>query len=139
MKAKKIADTLIIRVDRGENLIEKIKTACRENRVTAGVVSAIGAVDRAEIGFYDPLQKEYHSTEMKGNYEITSLMGNVTTANNEPYLHLHINLADEKNRVIGGHLNQARISATCEIFIRILTEKIERFPDDNLSLNLIDL
>ncbi len=44
--------------------------------------------------------------------EITSLVGNISQMNGEVYLHIHINLANEENKVFGGHLTSAIISAT---------------------------
>ena len=48
-------------------------------------------------------------------------------------------LADETGRVIGGHLNEAKVSATCEIFIRRLEGEVERVLDPSIGLNVLDL
>ena len=55
----------------------------------------------------------------------------------ETYLHLHINLCREDMSVIGGHLNECRVSATCEMFVRKLEGAVERKLDEAVTgLNL---
>jgi predicted DNA-binding protein with PD1-like motif len=39
--------------------------------------------------------------------------------------------------VIGGHLNQARISVTCEMFIHILDGQVDREKDPETGINLL--
>ena len=68
--------------------------------------------------------------------EITSLLGTITEKEGEPYLHLHINLCREDMSVIGGHLNECRISATCEMVVRKLDGAVGRRLDSEVGLNL---
>ena len=44
--------------------------------------------------------------------------------------------ADSTGRVVGGHLNRAVISATCELFVRTLPGTVERRLDEETGLNL---
>ena len=43
---------------------------------------------------------------------------------------------NEKGQTVGGHLNSARISATCEMFIYIIDGEVDRFKDESTGLNL---
>lgn len=52
---------------------------------------------------------------------------------------MHITFADENLNVHGGHLNEAIISATCEIIINKIDEKVDRFKDSETGLNLYDI
>ena len=59
--------------------------------------------------------------------------------NGETYLHLHINLCREDMSVIGGHLNECRISATCEMIVRKIEGTVERRLDEEVTgLNLFE-
>ena len=40
--------------------------------------------------------------------------------------------------VVGGHLNSATVSATCEMFITVLDGTVERRRDDEVGLNLFE-
>ena len=43
---------------------------------------------------------------------------------------------DEKGAVVGGHLNRANVSATCEMVITILDGSVGRAFSDEVGLNL---
>ena len=138
MKIKKIDHTYIIKLDRGEKIIESIKKFCVENDIKCGYFSGIGALDEVELAHYIVENKKYTSKVFKQVLEITNLTGNITTMDNEVYLHCHITLGNEKMGVIAGHLNEGIISATCEIILVRLEAEIDRKYDDLIGLNLLD-
>ena len=92
MRFKKIGNKIIVRIDKGEEIVESLKVICKRNKVKLGKISGIGATDKVKIGFFDIEEKEYHPKEMDKCFEITSLLGNVSTKEDEVYLHLHINI-----------------------------------------------
>ena len=53
------------------------------------------------------------------------------------YSHLHMSAGNEKGEVVGGHLNQAYVSATCEMVIRLIDGKVDRAFDEEVGLNLL--
>lgn len=136
MRFKKLGNKFFVRLDRGEEICETLKKFCGQQKIKAGSVRGIGAVNKIVLGLFDPQTKKYHSQEFAGNYEITPLEGNVSTLKNEVYLHLHINLSDKKHRSFGGHLNSAMVSATAEIIIEKASGKIERGFSPEIGLNL---
>ena len=56
----------------------------------------------------------------------------------EFYSHLHMSAGDEKGNVFGGHLNQAIVSATCEMVITIIHGEVDRKFNEEIGLNLFD-
>lgn len=54
----------------------------------------------------------------------------------EPDLHLHIKGSDRSGHTLGGHLNEARISGTCEIIIDQIQGTIDKASDPEVGLNL---
>ena len=139
MRAHKIGNNIIARIDRGEMLVDKLKEVCDRFSIGCGVVSGIGATDSFVCGVFDPSTKHYKELVFEGTYEILSLCGNITRMNNKPYIHLHITAGDEQGSCIGGHLITARISATCEIIINVMDSTVERYRDENTALNLLDI
>lgn len=137
MEYKRFKDKLIVRIDKGEEIVKTITDICRDLKVTIGHVSGIGAINHAVIGLFDTASKEYHSKEFKGDFEIAPLVGNISTMDNVPYLHLHINICDKQQNSYGGHLNSAVVSATCEIIIDIIDGQIDRRFSDEIGLNLL--
>ena len=139
MRFKKIENTYIIKLERGEKIIDSVKGFCNENNIKCGYFSGIGALDEVELAHYIVENKKYTSKVFKQVLEITNLTGNITTMDNEVYLHCHITLGDEEMKAISGHLKEGKISATCEIILVKLDAEINRKHDDLIGLNLLDI
>ena len=139
MRAKQIGNHIIMRIDRGEMLLDELNSVCRKYSVGCASVSGIGATDSFVCGVFNLETKEYKEFEFNGTYEILSLSGNITVKDGDPYIHLHICAGDELGKCIGGHLKQARISATCEIIISLIDCKVGRVHDAGSGLNLLDI
>ena len=137
MEYRQFGDTYVLRLDRGEEILQSLTHFCKKENIRLGSVEGLGASDHAMIGLYNVEEKQYHKQVFDGAMEITSLLGNISEKDGEVYLHCHINLCRDDMSVIGGHLNECRISATCELFIRKLEGVVERRLDENVTgLNL---
>jgi predicted DNA-binding protein with PD1-like motif len=139
MKVRQNSNKIIVRIDKGEELVESIMSVVKSHQIRLGSLIGIGATNKVTIGLYDVDKQKYHSKEFNGNFEIAPVVGNITTMNDDPYLHLHINICDERHHSFGGHLNSAVISATCECIIDVIDGSIDRFIDGETGLNLLDI
>ena len=81
MDDRKFGSTYMLRIDVGEEIIESLKAMCAREGVRLAQVSAIGAADRASVGFYDLAEKRYHREDLEGFMEIANLSGSVTEMN----------------------------------------------------------
>ncbi len=136
---KKFGKRYIIRLEKGEEIIETIKSFCKDKDIKLGIVDGIGAVDYLSIGYFDPKNKEYHSKEFKEPLEILSLGGNISTMDEDIVLHIHITVSGENYMAFGGHLNSAIVSGTCEVTIEVIDGEIERKFNETVGLNLLQL
>lgn len=139
MRFKKCGSRWVVRIDRGEELVETLARFCSDHGIGAASVSGIGAADRLVLGYFDTAAKKYHTFEREGDHEITALTGNVTTLGGQVYLHLHATVSDTACKAFGGHLSSARISGTCEVVLDPLQGEIGRRFDPEVGLNLLDL
>jgi predicted DNA-binding protein with PD1-like motif len=139
MNYKKINNKYVIRMDRGEELVSSLKRFCSENNIKLGSVTGLGATDKVTIGLFIMDEKRFKSKEFTGDFEITSLVGNISTMNGETYIHLHANIGDIEHRVFGGHLASAVISATAEIFVDTIDGEVDRVFDEESGINLLKL
>ena len=128
-------DIIVVRLDKDEKITESLLRVAKEEGISLASVSGIGATDDFEVGVFDLEKKEYDRIHYTGNHEITSLTGNVTTKDGAPYLHLHITCAGAGGKMVGGHLFDAKISLTAEIFLQKANGKTERLRDDALGIN----
>ena len=136
MEYRRFGNDIAVRLDRGEEVLDRLKKVCLAEGVKVASVSAIGATDDFTVGVLDVKAHKYLSNNYNGNHEIVSLCGNVTTKDGEFYAHLHMSASDKDGKTVGGHLNRAVISATCEMFVRVIDAKIERKFDEEVGLNL---
>ena len=80
--------------------------------------------------------RKFHKKTFNGDYELTSLIGNVTIKDGKYFSHTHITFSDANYRVFGGHLFDARITAAGE-FIMIPGENgITRQMNSEIGLPL---
>ena len=135
MLTKKVNDTIIVRLDKGEEILGCLRTVCAEYGVRAASITGIGAVKGTTIGMYDLETGRYSDQPLPDFMELTNLSGNVSALGGEPYLHVHITLADENGHAFGGHLKEAFIGATAEIFVTVFDTNIDRARDDATGLN----
>jgi hypothetical protein len=139
MKYKKMDLTYIIRLERGERIVERLLEFCEKEEISAGYFNGLGAASKLELGHFDLATKNYTSRKLSGQYEITSLHGNISTLDNKSYIHAHITVGDEKFNSSSGHLKEAIVSATCEIFLVKVEGEIRRKKDEETGLNLLDI
>lgn len=136
MKFLKSANKYLVKLERGEKIIETLTQLAKNEDIKLGLITAIGAVDEITLGYYELSTKSYHWQEFKGDLEVTSLNGNITLLANEPFLHIHMTISDENLLSHGGHLKEGKVAVTLEIVVEVLEGQLEREMDDAIGLNL---
>ncbi|MBS5794322.1 MAG: DNA-binding protein [Clostridiales bacterium] len=137
MEYRKFENTIIARIDKGEEIIDQIKEIAIKEEIKLASIQALGAVGQFTIGVFKTDEKQYLSNEFNGDFEIVSLTGTINTMDNKFYCHLHMSVGNEKGEVFGGHLNRAIVSATCEMVITIISGIVDRYYDEEVGLNLL--
>ena len=137
MEYKRFNNTILARIDKGEEIIEKLMEICEKEKVKLANVNALGAVNDFTVGLFDTGEKKYYSTNYTGDYEIVSLTGSVSTMDGKLYNHIHMSAGDRENKVVGGHLNRALVGATCEMFIFVVDGQVDRKFNKEVGLNLL--
>ena len=136
MEYKRFGQTVYLRIDKGEEITEQLKEMALRESIRLAGVSALGAVNDFTVGVFRTETKQYEANRFRGDHEIVSLTGTITTMNGEYYAHLHMSAGNEAGQVFGGHLNRAVVSATCEMVVQISEGQVERAFDEASGLNL---
>ena len=116
MKYQRFEQTIIVRMDKGEDIVEQVKNVALKEKIKLASISALGAIN-----------------------EFISLTGTINTMNDEYYSHMHLSAGNDQGQVFGGHLNKAIVSATCEMVIQIINGEVDRYFDEEVGLNLLKL
>ncbi len=136
MEYRRFKNTIVARIDKGEEILDKIKEIALKENIKLANINALGATNDFTVGVYNIDEKKYYANSFQGNFEIVSLTGTINTMNKEFYTHIHMSAGNDKGEVFGGHLNRAIVSATCEMIINIIDGEVDRIHDDEIGLNL---
>lgn len=135
MDYRRFGDTIIARLDKGEEILEQLQAIALKEHILLAEVSALGATNDITVGVFRTAEKKYEANNFTGDMEIVSLTGTVSTMGGRYYAHLHMSAGDVNGHVFGGHLNRAVISATCEMVIRVVDGQVDRAFNEAVGLN----
>ena len=136
MEYRKFDNTYIVRMDPGEEILEQVKALALKERIQLASVQALGAINDFTVGVFKTDEKKYYANSFQGSYEIVSLTGTINTMDGQFYCHLHMSAGDDKGQVVGGHLNRAVVSATCEMVVTAIDGSVDRAFSEEVGLNL---
>lgn len=132
----KLGKMLVYRVDHDADLIQAVTDLAEEKNVSMGTFTAIGALKRAELGFYDQEEHGYKEITIDRPCEIASCVGNISRKDNEPFTHAHAVLSDENGETMAGHLSSGKVFAS-EVHLQVLEgPAFERKYDNVTDLSL---
>ncbi len=136
MDYRRFGEHYVIRLDKGEEIISRLRELAEAEGIALASLTGIGAVSRVVAGVFDTREKAFKGRTWTGDLEIVSIGGNISRMDGHTYTHFHISVADESGRVFGGHLQEAVISGTGELVLTRLEGEVDRRYDSEIGLNL---
>ena len=130
---------ILISLERGDEIFDSIHTVVDEAGIKFGWINGIGAAENITLGAYPMEIKDYIKKEFEGEFELTSLVGNISTKNGSPFIHIHANISDEECNAYGGHLFSGTITATGELIIFLSDSVVNRKESSEIGLYLWNL
>ncbi len=129
----------LIRLERGEDLLQSILEYVKSKNIMAGYLSGIGALGKGKIGYFDIKELKYLHISFK-EVELLACTGNIARNKDtlEPVAHIHIVLGDKEGKCIGGHLVEGIVSVTTEIYLVETKPGVFRTKDEETGLYLIN-
>jgi predicted DNA-binding protein with PD1-like motif len=131
--------TYVVVCEPGEEAVAALNEFVRSERLEAAQVTAVGAFERAVVGWFDPALKQYRRNPVDEQCELVSLIGDVAMGEDGPVLHMHaaLGLADGTTR--GGHLLEGQVYPTLEAVVRETPAELRKVMRPEIGLALIDL
>ncbi len=94
MKAKIVEDadvaTYVVVCDPGDEAVAAPAQFARAERLEASQITAVGAFERATVGWFDRAAKQYRRIPVGEQCEVLSLIGDVAEGQDGPSLHAHV-------------------------------------------------
>lgn len=145
MKSKLVAGasderTFVLVLDPGDEAVAAITRFARDKGVGGASVTALGAFERAKVGWFDLAAREYRPIPIDQQCEVLSIIGDVATGDDgQASLHLHAVLGLSDGTTRGGHLLHGIVRPTLEVIIVETAAELRRKTRPELGIALIDL
>jgi predicted DNA-binding protein with PD1-like motif len=145
MKSQLVSDTAdaqvhVVILDSGEEALAALTKFANDKKLAAASLTAIGAFEKATVGWFDLASKSYRKIEVAEQSDVLSAVGDVATGDDgKPSLHIHIvrGLSDGTTR--GGHLLAGTVRPTLEVVLTEVPSKLRRKKRADLGIALIDI
>ncbi len=136
METKMDNGKIFVRIERGEEVLDKLQDLRKDYGISNGFFEGIGAVDKVRIGHYNVSKQEYDEKEFQSEFEVSNFKGNI----GPDKIHAHITLADNNFETIAGHCSFAKVSGTFELIIFVSDEpKLNHKYESETGLDVLDL
>lgn len=143
MKVKLVKDTPEEKVYavifyKGDDAMSGLTDFAIEHHIDDAHFTAIGAVNGATLAWLDPAAKIYHRIPVTEQAEVLSLIGDMTSFNGKPLVHMHAVLGRQDGTTIGGHVFELDVNPTLEVIVTVNATPLKRKPDDASGMKVID-
>jgi uncharacterized protein len=130
----------VVILDGGEEAFAALTKFANEERLSAASLTAIGAFERATIGWFDFAAKTYRKIEINEQCEVLSAVGDVAIGDDGgASLHIHIVLGLSDGSTRGGHFLSGIVRPTLEVVLTEAPVPLRRTRRPELGIALIDL
>ncbi len=139
MQFQRLDRGYIVRLHSGEPVIKTLTAFLRGEGVSFAAVNAVGAVEWAQLAYWNAETQAYEYKTFEEQAEVVSFQGNCAEKDGGPFLHIHCVLGRQDYSVVGGHLKEACAHPTLEVWLHTTTVVVKREHDDATGLDLLQL
>jgi uncharacterized protein len=133
-------ETRVVILDSGEEAFAALTKFANDSQLTAASLTAIGAFEKATVGWFDFEKKTYKKIEIEEQCEVLSAIGDVAIGDDgRASLHVHVVLGLSDGTTRGGHLLAGTVRPTLEVVLIDTPSHLRRKKKRDLGIALIDL
>jgi predicted DNA-binding protein with PD1-like motif len=123
----------------GDEVLSGLTRLAEQENIQAAHIAAIGGFRHALFGWFDEGKKAFRNIPIDHQVEVCSLMGDVGTVSGKPQVHLHGVVGFPTGETRGGHLLEAYVGPTLELFVTAWPEPLVKVNHQDTGLTLFDL
>jgi predicted DNA-binding protein with PD1-like motif len=132
--------TFVVVLDAGEEAFAAIVDFATRSNLSGASLTALGAFERATVGWFDLVKRTYKPIEINQQCEGLSLLGDIATGDDgKASLHMHAVLGLKDGTTRGGHFLKGIVRPTLEVTIVETPTRLRRRKRPELGIALIDL
>jgi predicted DNA-binding protein with PD1-like motif len=122
----------------GDEAYSGLQEFAEKYHVTSAHFTAIGALNGAIVGWFDPQRKMYKKIPVNGQHEVIGMSGDIALYQGRPVVHTHMVVGGPDGTTHGGHLLEAYVSPTLEVMVTVDPVAMRKRLDPETNLTLID-
>lgn len=124
----------------GDEAMACLQAFAEQEKIAGAQVTAIGALSRAKLAYFDWETKKYQPIEVAEQVEVASLIGDVAIGpGGKPSVHVHAVLGKHTGAAMAGHLEEAHVRPTLEVIVTESPRHLCKAKDKETGLALIKL
>jgi len=131
--------TYVLAFGKGDEVISELTQFAEEHNLWAAHFEGIGAFQSARIAWFDRNRKEYRAIPVPDSTEVLSIIGNIARHQEKVLVHVHCTLGREDGTTVGGHLWEATVFPTLEIYLTEEPGEVIKEHDSETGLELMKL
>ena len=123
---------------KGDEAFSGLLEFAEKYHVTSAHFTAIGALNGATLGWFDPQRKMYKKIPIQGQVEVIGMSGDIALYQGKPMVHTHMIVGTSDGTTRGGHVLEAYVSPTLEVMVTVDPVTMQKRFDPETDLTLID-
>ena len=121
-----------------DEVMATLSAFAEERGIRGAHFTALGAFRSATLAYFDWETKEYEEIAVDEQVEVTAMVGNIgRKEDGSVAVHAHCVLGRRDGSAVTGHLMEATVRPTLELFLSVGTNELTRRPDEESGLDLI--
>lgn len=121
-----------------DDVMATLSAFAEERDIRGAHFTALGAFRSATLAYFDWETKEYEEIPVDEQVEVTALVGNIgRKEDGSVAVHAHCVLGRREGSAVTGHLMEATVRPTLELFLNVGANELTRRPDEESGLDLI--
>jgi predicted DNA-binding protein with PD1-like motif len=122
----------------GDEAFSGLLEFAEKYHVTSAHFTAIGALNKATLGWFDPQRKMYKKIPIYGQHEVIAMSGDIALYQGKPVVHTHMVVGSPDGTTRAGHVLDAYVSPTLEAMVTVDPIAMHKRHDPETDLTLID-
>jgi uncharacterized protein len=122
----------------GDEAFSGLLEFAEKYHVTSAHFTAIGALNKATLGWFDPRRKMYKKILINGQHEVIAMSGDIALYQGKPVVHTHMVVGSPDGTTRAGHVLDAYVSPTLEVMVTVDPVAMHKRFDPETDLTLID-
>jgi uncharacterized protein len=124
---------------KGDEVMSGLTEFAEQENIQAAQISAIGAFQHAVFAWFDNERKAFRNVPIDRQVEACSVLGDIGLVAGKPAVHVHGVVALPTGETRGGHMLEAYVFPTLELFLTAWPEPLIKVHDAETDLALFDL